>query len=125
MILSLVIYQVIFPVIQLGGWMTNLGSMLTNQISSLLISSLQPSLVITSHHVRNLCVTFDNDFNFRKHISLTCCPWFYHIYNIRRIRHYIFLSVAKPLLQHSLLVAVCDINARLGPVSEYCRIRSV
>ena len=45
--------------------------------------------------VRNLGVTFDGDFNFSKHVSLTCRSCFYHIRDLRRILRYIFLSVAK------------------------------
>ena len=53
--------------------------------------------ITPSHSVRNLGVTFDSDFNFRKHISLTyhCC--FYRIRDLRYIRHYISLSVAKAI----------------------------
>jgi len=40
---------------------------------------------------------FDSDFNFRKHISLTCCSCFYNILDLRRIRCYISLSVAKSI----------------------------
>ena len=45
--------------------------------------------ITPSDMVRNLGVTFDSDFNFRKHISLTSRSCFYHIYNLRRIRQYI------------------------------------
>jgi len=48
-----------------------------------------------SYTVRNLGVTFDSDFNLRKHVSLTCRSCFYHIRDRRRIRRYISLSVAK------------------------------
>ena len=45
--------------------------------------------------VRNLCVTFDSDFIFRKIVSLICQSCFYHICDLRRIRRYISLSVNK------------------------------
>jgi hypothetical protein len=47
--------------------------------------------------VRNLGSTFDSDFNFSKYISLTCRSCFYHIRDLRRIRRYISLSVAKTI----------------------------
>jgi hypothetical protein len=53
--------------------------------------------VAPSDIVRNLGVTFDSDFNFRKHISVTCRSCFYHIRDLRRIRIYISLSVAKTI----------------------------
>jgi len=46
-----------------------------------------------SYTVRNLGVTFDSDYNFRKHISVTCRCCFYHILDLRHIRRYISLSV--------------------------------
>jgi len=54
--------------------------------------------ITVSDTVRNIGVTIDSDFNFRKLISLTyrCC--FYHIHNLRRIRRYISLSVAKTII---------------------------
>ena len=48
--------------------------------------------ITPSDSVPNIGVTFDSDFNFRKHISLTCRICFYHISNLRRI-----LSVAKSI----------------------------
>ena len=45
--------------------------------------------------VLNLGVTFDENFNFKKHISKTCRCCFYHIRDLRRIRRFISLSVAK------------------------------
>jgi len=79
--------------------------------ANLLVSSLPPSLLIASHHqtftVRNLGVTSDNDFNFRKHISLTCRSCLYHIVDLHRIRRCISLSVAKT-------VATALITSRLN-----------
>jgi len=65
--------------------------------------------ITPSDTVRNLGVTFDGDFNFRRHISLTCRFCFYHIRDLRRIRCYIFLSVAKT-------IAIAPIPIRL----DYC-----
>ena len=53
--------------------------------------------ITPSDTVRNLGVTFDSDFNFRKHVSLTCCCCFYRIRGIRCIRRYIYLSVAQTI----------------------------
>ena len=43
--------------------------------------------IAPSDTVRNLGVTFDSDFNFRKHISLTCRCRFYHVRALCRICH--------------------------------------
>jgi len=53
--------------------------------------------ITPSDTVCNLGVTFGSDFNFRKHVSLTCLCRFYHIRDLRRIRRYISLSVAKTI----------------------------
>jgi len=53
--------------------------------------------ITPSDTVPNLGVTFYSDFNFRKHISPTCRSSFYHIRDLRRIRPYISLSVAKTI----------------------------
>ncbi|KAK2149636.1 hypothetical protein LSH36_443g03020 [Paralvinella palmiformis] len=54
------------------------------------LSRFFPMLILNhsitpSDTVYNLGVTFDNDFNFRKHISLTNRSWFYHIRDLLRI----------------------------------------
>jgi len=53
--------------------------------------------ITPSDTVRNLGVTFDSNFNFRKHVSLICRSCFYHIPDIHRIRRYISLSVARTI----------------------------
>jgi len=58
---------------------------------------------------RNLGVTFDENFNFNRHISKTCRCCFYHIRDLRRIRRYISLSVAKT-------IATALVSSRL----DYC-----
>jgi len=50
-----------------------------------------------SDTVRNLGVKFDSDFNFRKHVFLTCRYCFYHIRDLHRIRRYRSLSLAKTI----------------------------
>ena len=47
---------------------------------------------------RNLGVTFDNNFNFRQHISQMCRCCLYHIRDLRRIRRYMSLSVVKTIV---------------------------
>ena len=48
--------------------------------------------------VLNLVVTFDENFNFKQHISKTCRCCIYHIRDLRRIRRFISLSVAKTMV---------------------------
>ena len=47
--------------------------------------------------VFNLGVTFDETFNFKQHISKTCRCCFCHIRDLRRIRRFISLYVAKTI----------------------------
>ena len=44
-----------------------------------------------------LGVTFDENFNFKQHLSKTCSCCFYHIRDLRRIRRFISLSRAKTI----------------------------
>ena len=62
--------------------------------------------------VLNLGVTFDENFNFKKHISKTCRCCFYHIRDLRRIRRFLSLSVAKT-------IATALVSSRL----DYCNSR--
>ena len=50
-----------------------------------------------SDTVHNLGVVFDSDFNLRQHISQVCKSCFYHIRDLRRIRHHISISTAKTI----------------------------
>ena len=59
--------------------------------------------------VFNLGVTFDENFNFKQHISKTCHCCFYHIRDLRRIHQFISLSVAKT-------IATALVSSRL----DYC-----
>ena len=59
--------------------------------------------------VLNLGVTFDENFNFKQHISKICRCCVYHIRDIRRIRRFISLSVAKT-------IATALVSSRL----DYC-----
>ena len=45
--------------------------------------------------VSNLGVNFDESFNFKQNISKTCRCCFYHIRDLRRIRKFLSLSIAK------------------------------
>jgi len=65
--------------------------------------------ITPSDIVRNLGVTFDIHFNFRKHISLTCHSCFYRIRDLHRIRRYISLSVAKTIAR-SLITSRLDFD---------------
>ena len=62
-----------------------------------------------SDTLRNLCVVFNSDFNFRQHISQVCKSCFYHIRDLRRIRRHISISTAKT-------ISIALNNSRLG----YC-----
>ena len=59
--------------------------------------------------VSNLGVNFDESFNFKQHISKTCRCCFYHIRDLRRIRRFLSLSVAKT-------IATALVSSRL----DYC-----
>ena len=65
--------------------------------------------IIPAASANNLGVTFDKNFNFRQHISQTCRCCFYHIRDLRRIRRYMSLSVAKT-------IATALVSSRL----DYC-----
>ena len=59
--------------------------------------------------VSNLGVNFDESFNFKEHITKTCHCYFYHIRDLRRIRRFLSLSVAKT-------IATALVSSRL----DYC-----
>ena len=78
---------------------------------------------------RNLGVIFDNNFTFRSHISVVCNSGFYHMQDLRHIRHHLDLDSAKLLATalvssrlhycNSLLYGIADIDlTRL----QHCRI---
>jgi len=50
-----------------------------------------------SKSARNLGVVFDQNFNFRKHISQVCSSCYYHIRDLKRIRKHLTLDSAKSL----------------------------
>ena len=54
--------------------------------------------ICPSDSVRKLGVAFDSEFSFHKHFSNICKSRFYHIRDLRRIRHHIPLSTAKTIL---------------------------
>ena len=60
--------------------------------------------------VSNLGVNFDKSFNFKQYISKTCHCCFYHIRDLRRIRRFLSLSVAKT-------IATALVSSRL----DYCK----
>jgi len=93
-------------------------------VHQFLISSLRTSLVIASHHhiLRNLGVTFDSDFNFRKHVSLTCRFCFYHIRDLRHILRYISLSVAKTIATALIDSRLDYCNSLLDNITSKCNV---
>ena len=60
-------------------------------------TNIRSHCITPSDTVRNLGVSFDSDFHFRKHVSLTCRSGFYHIRDFRRIRRYVYRLVAKTI----------------------------
>ena len=95
----------------ISGWITNIRHRLnSNKTYFIIIVKSRQRCKLTrffhtpiikhsiapSQTVRNFGVTFDSDFNFRKHISATY-RCFYHIRDLHRIRRYISLSVAKTI----------------------------
>jgi len=79
--------------------------------------------ITPSNTVRNLGVPFDNDFNFRNNIYLTyrCC--FYYIRDLRRIRRYSSLSIAKTIAT-ALITSMLDYSftATLFFITSHLRI---
>ena len=103
------------------GWMTNnrlnanirdyiiIGTSRHRKSTHFFPTPIHIRNITPSPTVRNLGFTFDSDFNFIKHISLACRCYLYHIRDLRRIRRYITLSVAKT-------IATARITSRL----DYC-----
>ena len=58
---------------------------------------------------RNIGLIFDKKFTFRSHISAVCSSCFYHMWDLRRIRHHLDLDSAK-------LLATALVSSRL----DYC-----
>jgi len=103
------------------GWMTNNRATLNVDKTTFIIigtsrqrikltcyfpTPILNQIITESHIVRNLVIIFKSDFNFRKYIAQICRCFFYNIHDIRRIRSYISLSVAKTLLYNSILVGL-------------------
>ena len=63
-----------------------------NRVISHFPVKLLASDTFSSDAVRNLGVVFDSDFNFCQHISQVHKSCFYHIRDLRRIRHHISIS---------------------------------
>ena len=68
-----------------------------------------PQSITPAASVLNIGVTFDENFNFKQHISKTCCFCFYHVRDLRRTCRFITLSVAKT-------IATTLVSSRL----DYC-----
>ena len=89
----------------------------TNNLSH----SITPSDIVC-----NLGVTFDSDFNFRKHVSLTCHSYFYHIHDLHRIRcqnH--FKRFSKTLVCSELLSYGCHTISSVFPFCPTSEISSL
>ena len=94
----------------ISGWMTNNKLRLNANKTDFIIMGISrqrsklthffPTNILShsitpSDTVRNIYVIFYSDYNFRKHVSLTCRSCLYHICDRHHIRRYISLSVAK------------------------------
>jgi len=104
---------------QLGDWLSDISGCVTNnklrlnankidfidictsrqrsKLTNFFSTNTLSHRITPSDTVRYLGVTCDNDSNFRKHVSLICRCCFYHSRDLRRIRRYISLSVAKTI----------------------------
>ena len=71
---------------------------------SLLQNSISPS-----SEAKNLCVIFDSDNSFDKHIASVCRACYYHLRDLRRIRKYLSTDTA-------IMVANAMVSSRL----DYC-----
>ena len=82
---------------------------------------------------RNLGVIFDKHFTFHSHISAVCSSCFYHMRDLRRIRHHLDLNSAKLLATalvsshlhyyNSLLCGIADIDlTRLHVQNQLARL---
>ena len=68
--------------------------------------------------VRNIRVIFDNNFNFRSHLSAICSICFYYIRNLRHIRDYLDLNGTK-LLANALVSSRLDYcNSLLSGIAD-------
>jgi len=76
--------------------------------------------ITPSDAVRNIGVTSDSDFNFRKPVSLTCHSCFYHIRDLRVLVAIFLFQLPKLLLQHSLRLGL--ITATLFFITLHLRI---
>ena len=73
---------------------------------------------LPSKSARNLGVIFDKNFNFRSHISAIRSACFYHIRDLRHIRHYLDLNGAK-LLANALVSSRLDYcNSLLSGIAD-------
>ena len=71
--------------------------------------SLMGKNTYPSSSVRNLGVSFDQNFNFRKHITKVCQACYYHITDFRRVRRHLDKLTATTLA-----------NALVSSRLDYC-----
>ena len=74
--------------------------------------------ICPSDSVRNLGVVFDSDFSFHKHVSNICKSCFYHIRDLRRIRHHIPLSTAKTISNALICSRLHYCNSLLNNIAK-------
>ena len=71
-----------------------------------------------SDTVCNLAVVFDSDFNLRQHISQVCKSCFYHIRDLRGIRHHISISTAKTISTALISSRLDSCNSLLNNIAK-------
>ena len=72
----------------------------------------------SAYSARNLGVIFDNNFNFRSHISAICSSCIYHIRDLRRIRGHLDLDSAKLLANALVSSRLYYCNSGFSGVAE-------
>ena len=80
-----------------------------------------------SKTARNLGVTFDQNFNFKSHISKICSSCYYHIRDLRRIRKHLNLEQAKTLATSLIMSRLDYCNSLLQglPVTDIQKLQRV
>lgn len=71
-----------------------------------------------SESARNLGVIFDQNFNFRQHITQLCNSCYYHIRDLRRIRRHLSLDNAKSLACALISSRLDNCNSLLYGLAE-------
>mgnify|MGYP001813391687 CR=1 FL=1 len=95
--------------------------------STLFPISLMGVETMPSKSVKNLGATFDQNFNFKSHISKLCSSCYYHIRDLRRIRKHISLDNAKTLATALVMPRLDYCNSLLQglPAKDILRLQRV